>query len=374
MKSYYSWIILYGLVVGCTKPDHQAMKKQQHPQNISLQETFKDAFLVGVALNETDVTNRDSKELINREFNTIVAENCMKIAPIHPQKNVYRFEKADKFIAYGMANDKVITGHVLVWHNQCPKWMFEDDNGEQVSREELIIRMREHIHTVVKRYKGKVKGWDVVNEAISDKGGMRPSKWQQIIGDEFIELAFQFAHEADPEAELYYNDYALFRPKKREDAVKIIQRLQAKNIRIDAIGMQGHYSLNFPKIEAFEASIKRFTSLGIKVMITELDVSVLPRASASAEITERENFNDKFNPYTEALPQNVEQQQAERYNEIFGVLLKHKDNISRVTFWGVNDGNSWKNNHPIKGRTDYPLLFDRQNRPKMAYDILTKIQ
>jgi len=241
-----------------------------------------------------------------------------------------------------------------------------DETGKDVSREVLISRMKTHIQTVVRHYKGKVKGWDVVNEAILDNGSWRETRFYKIIGPEYVKLAFQFAREADPDAELYYNDYSMALPGRREGVVKMVKDLQKEGIKVDGIGMQGHCSMDFPKIEEFEKSILAFAALGAQVHITEMDISALPspKNQQGADVDSRVDFKKELNPYTEGLPAEVEKAHAKRYNDFFDLFLKHQDKIARVTMWGISDKQSWKNNFPVPGRTDYPLLFDRNNQPK----------
>lgn len=333
-----------------------------------MKDLFQGMFYIGTAMNTGQIAGRDtaSIRIINQHFNSITAENCMKCGPIEPEEGKFNFKLPDQFVEFGIQNQMFIVGHCLVWHSQAPKWFFMDENGNDVSREVLISRMKNHIHSVVGRYKGKVKGWDVVNEAILDDGSWRQSKLYTIIGPDFVKLAFQFAHEADPDAELYYNDYSMALPGRREGVVKMIKELQKEGIRINGIGMQGHCSLDFPKIEEFEKSILAFASLGVKVMITEMDISALPnpKDSRGADVDSRVEYKNELNPYTNGLPEEVEKAHAKRYKEFFDLFLKHQDKISRVTIWGVQDGQSWKNNFPVPGRTDYPLLFDRNYQPK----------
>lgn len=333
-----------------------------------MKDLFQGMFYIGTAMNTGQIAGRDtaSIRIINQHFNSITAENCMKCGPIEPEEGKFNFKLPDQFVEFGIQNQMFIVGHCLVWHSQAPKWFFMDENGNDVSREVLISRMKNHIHSVVGRYKGKVKGWDVVNEAILDDGSWRQSKLYTIIGPDFVKLAFQFAHEADPDAELYYNDYSMALPGRREGVVKMIKELQKEGIRINGIGMQGHCSLDFPKIEEFEKSILAFASLGVKVMVTEMDISALPnpKDSRGADVDSRVEYKNELNPYTNGLPEEVEKAHAKRYHEFFDLFLKHQDKISRVTIWGVQDGQSWKNNFPVPGRTDYPLLFDRNYQPK----------
>ncbi len=340
----------------------------------SLKEAFSNKFYIGTALNARQVMGHDSAtmEVVKKHFNSIVAENCMKSGMIQREEGKFNFELADQFVKFGEENDMFIIGHTLIWHSQAPRWFFTDDDGNEVSREILIERMKNHISTVVGRYKGRVNGWDVVNEAILDDGSFRKSKFYEIIGEDFIKLAFQFAHEADPEAELYYNDYSMAVPGKRSGVVKMVKKLQDQGVKIDAIGMQGHIGLDYPSIQEFEKSIEDYSGLGVKVMVTELDLSVLPMPDwgAGAEVSTNYEYQQQLNPYTEGLTDSVKTAFENRYLDFFKLFLKHQEDITRVTLWGVNDNNSWKNNWPVRGRTDYPLLFNRNNEPK---DVVEKI-
>ena len=337
----------------------------------SLAQAFEDDFLVGAALNPGQFTESDSRgaALVKKHFNTITPENVMKWENIHPDPGEYDFEMADQFVQFGEENDLFTVGHTLVWHNQTPEWVFEKADGTPVSRDTLIQRMRDHIFTVVNRYEDRVEGWDVVNEALNDDGTLRESPWLDIIGEEYLTLAFRFAHEADPDAELYYNDYSLTNPEKRKGAVRLVQNLLDQDLTVTGIGMQGHYALDYPTTEAITASIEAFSDLGVDVMISELDVAVLPRPQEQwgADITKSAELREELNPYPEAFPDSMQQALAERYTDFFEVFLDHREDISRVTFWGVTDGDSWLNGWPIAGRTTYPLLFDRQYQPKPAF-------
>ena len=336
--------------------------------SMTLKDAFQGKFYIGTALNNWQINGEATEEIkvIKENFNSIVAENIMKSGLMQPREGEFEFTMADRFVEFGMKNNMHIVGHTLIWHSQAPRWFFSDDNGNDVSKEVLTERMKKHIHTVVGRYKGKVKGWDVVNEAVLDDGSFRNSKFFQILGEDFIKLAFQFAHEADPEAELYYNDYSMAEPGKRNGVVAMVKKLQDQGVKIDGIGMQGHIGLDHPSIEEFEKSIKAYADLGVTVMITELDLTVLemPDRRVGAEVSATFEYQQKLNPYTEGLPDSVNAIFEQRYIDFFSLFLKYEDVISRVTLWGVNDGNSWKNGWPVRGRTDYPLLFDRKNQPK----------
>jgi len=367
-KMYALYIILTGFISGSNA------EKAGLPE---LKEAYKDKFLVGVAINKNQLSEESSKtlELVKTQFNSIVAENCMKSESVQPHQGRFIFDDSDKFVEFGEANNMFIIGHTLVWHSQTPEWLFIDKNGNDVSRDTLISRMKSHIYTVVGRYKGRVQGWDVVNEAISDNGGLRNSKWMQIIGPEYIELAFRFANEADPEAELYYNDYSMYKPDKRDEAVKIAKNLITKGIRVDGIGMQSHYGLTQDVFNELENSISAYSDLGLKVMVTELDVTVLPfpDKKITADISENFEFKAEYDPFKGGLPDSVQARLTDYYYRLFEIYNKHSDKISRVTFWGVNDGQSWRNNWPVEGRTDYPLIFDRRNRPKPAFDAIIEL-
>ncbi len=351
-----------------------AQNKSASPQ-ASLKDAYKDCFMVGAALNPAQFTGEDQAEdaIIESQFNTISPENVLKWAIIHPSPDAYNFSPADKYVEFGEQNHMFIIGHNLVWHSQVPKWVFEDDKGNPVSRDVLLGRMRDHIMNVVGRYKGRIKGWDVVNEALNDDGTLRQSQWLKIIGDDYIEKAFRFAREVDPEAQLYYNDYSLENEAKRRGALELVKKLKAKGVAITGVGLQDHVSLEWPTTDQIDATITEFGKLGVKVMITELDVDVLPSASHTADVSYKAASDPKLNPYPNGLPDAVQQALARRYADLFGTYAKHCGLVTRVTFWGVTDKNSWKNNWPIPGRTNYPLLFDRNAKPKPAFDAVIQL-
>ena len=344
---------------------------KQHSSNdesiaMSLKDSKADSYLMGVALNTNQVAGNDSLALgiIKQHFNSIVAEDCMKSETIHPEEDVYNFGPADEFVQFGEDNNMFIVGHCLIWHSQLSPWFCVDEEGNNVSPEVLKQRMKDHIYTIVGRYKGRIQGWDVVNEGINDDGTYRNSKFYQILGEEYIPLAFQYAHEADPDAELYYNDYSMFVPSRRDGVIKMVKNLKDRGLRIDAIGMQGHYVMGSPTPEEVEESIIKFGELGTKVMFTEFDMALLPRNAQGADISAREDGRDAVNPYADSLPENVSQEWNNWMKSYFDMFERNKDVISRVSMWGLTDGDSWLNNWPIRGRTDYALLFDRDYHPK----------
>jgi endo-1,4-beta-xylanase len=276
-------------------------------------------------------------------------------------------------VALGEKHHMFIVGHTLVWHSQTPDWVFQDAQGKPISREALLKRLHDHIFAVVGRYKGRIQSWDVLNEALNDDGTLRNSKWKQILGDDYPIKAYQWAHEADPSAELNYNDYSLEQPAKRQGAVDLIKKLQAAGIKVAVVGIQGHDSLDWPSATLENETIDAFAKLGVKVAITELDIDVLPAvADPTADVSLHIKSDPKLNPYPNELPDAVQQQLARRYGELFGIFLKHRDVMSRVTLWGVTDADSWRNNWPVVGRTSYPLLWDRAGKPKPAYEAVIK--
>jgi endo-1,4-beta-xylanase len=341
----------------------------------ALKDAFRDDFRVGAALGTHQVMGQEPKalELVARQFNTITPENLLKWQEVHPQPDRYNFEPADRYVEFGKKHGMFIVGHNLVWHNQTPAWVFEGESGKPIARDALRRRLRDHIHAVIGHYKGKIKGWDVVNEAIDDNGSLRKTKWLEILGDGYLADAFTFAHEADPDAELYYNDYNEWHPKNRAAIKKLVRQLQElkdKGVRIDGLGLQGHWGLDYPSVQEIDEMLKDYGQLGVKLMITELDISVLPDAQRhrGADLSRSTELRKGLDPYADGLPAEVQRRLANRYREIFRVFVKHADKLDRVTFWGVHDGHSWRNDWPVRGRRDYPLLFDRQLQPKSAFD------
>lgn len=343
---------------------------------MSLKDAFKDSFLIGAAVNDGHFSERDTggAAIVKAQFNSISPENALKWERVHPAPGRYEFDDADAYVAFGEKNHMVVIGHTLIWHNQTPAWVFEDEKGRPVKRKVLLKRMREHIHRVVGHYKGRIRGWDVVNEVVDDDGRLRQSPWLKIVGEDYIAKAFQFAHEADPKAELYYNDYSLENQPKRNAALELVRKLRAQGVLITGVGFQEHDRLEWPSLEDLDATITAFSRLGVKVLITELDIDVLPKVTEqeTADVSLSAASRPELNPYSTSLPDSAQEQLAERYADLFRVFLKHRDVIPRVTFWGVTDRQSWLNGWPVKGRSSYPLLFDREGRPKPAFDAVIR--
>jgi endo-1,4-beta-xylanase len=357
---------LFGLAIAVS-----ILSCQATDQIPTLKDAFKNKFYVGVAVNgkHFNETDTSSSNLVKSQYNTVTVENDMKWERVHPKPNQYNFGPVDNYVAYGEKNNMFIVGHCLLWHAQTPNWVFQDSTGTPLTREALLIRLKDHITTIMTRYKGRIDGYDVVNEALNEDGTYRQSKWYKIIGEDYIEKAFQYAQEADPSAALYYNDYNIEQPAKRQGAIKIIQNLKAKGLKVDGIGIQGHYHLDVPELKHIDESIVEFANLGVQVAFTELDINVLPKPEnhTGANISDRFKLTEAMNPYPKELPDSMQQVLAKRYADFFTIFVKHQDKIDRVTFWNVNDGDSWLNGWPIRGRTNYPLLFDRKNKPKPAF-------
>jgi endo-1,4-beta-xylanase len=360
------------VVMGCA-----SNKSYQSADN--LKDAFDGLFYIGTAMNTPQITGQNTQalEVIKKHMNSIVAENVMKSEILQPREGEFDFTLADQFVQFGVDNNMHIVGHTLIWHSQAPRWFFADENGNDVSPEVLKQRMKDHIFTVVGRYKGKVHGWDVVNECIVDDGSWRNSKFYQILGEDFVKYAFQFAAEADPDAELYYNDYSMALPGRRQGVIDMVKNLQAQGVKVDGIGMQGHLMIDHPSLEDFETSLLAFAGLGVHIMITELDVSVLPfpTRNVGADVSLNIAYNTELNPYPDGLSDEVAQKLHDRWLDLYRLFIKHHDKITRVTTWGTHDGMSWKNNWPVRGRTDYPLLFDREYQPKpVVFELIKEAQ
>ena len=342
-----------------------------------LRDVFRGTFLIGAAVNDDVASGRDPRaaEIVTTHCNTVTAENAMKWGYIHPTPNAYDFPAADRFVEFGMRNKMFIVGHALVWHSQVPESAFQDEAGKLLIREAMLARMKEHIATVAGRYKGKVKGWDVVNEALTDEGGLRETRWTQTIGEDFIAKAFEYAHQIDPDAELYYNDFSLDKPAKRDACVRLVKGLKEAGLRVDGVGIQGHWGMDYPTTENLDAFIDSTAALGVQVMVTEMDVDILPVAwdYGGADISKRVELQKNLNPYVDGLPEAAEKKLTDRYAVLFSILLKHSDKIGRVTLWGVYDKTSWLNDWPVRGRTSYPLLFGRDYQPKAAFYAVVKV-
>lgn len=363
-----------------------AVSGQQNTANKThLKDAYKNSFLIGVAVNDGIVAGADKalQDITVRHFNSITLENSMKAALVNPEPGVFSFKAADAFVDFGKKYQMFIVGHTLVWHNQCPDWFFTNAAGKPNTKNEQLQRLREHIEKVAGRYAGKVHAWDVVNEVIGEDGKYRATNWVNAVGngDTLVKYAFKYASEFAPGTELYYNDFNAWRPAKRDGIIRMVKMLQQEGIRIDGIGMQSHWGLNYPKNQYIEAAIDAYAATGVKVMITELDIDVLPLTKEGQIIGQGmadkqfqlEEFKAFLDPYPKALPDSVQQLLTARYKEVFEIFYRKRDKISRVTLWGIHDAMSWKNDYPIPGRTNYPLLWNRDKEAKPAIDAILKV-
>ncbi len=355
------------------------------PSASSLQEAYHAYWRMGVSMNQWEVNSEDFMKptvtysgassldqtadypIIAKQFGWVVPENCMKCEVIHPEENMYDFALADEFVEKALANNQQVVGHGLILHAQSAPWFFVDKNGNQVSAEVLKQRMHDHIFTILDHFRGKVAGWDVVNEAFEDDGTLRKTPFYEILGEEYIPLAFQYAHEADSTVELYYNDYTMYKPEKVKGVTDFFRPLVKQGLPIHAIGLQGHFFLGAEDyVNLFERSIQEIAKLGLPSQFTELDLSVLanPYAVDGADVSANFEYSPELDPYTDGLPAEQQEKADAFWVDFFKMLIRNKEHILRVNFWCFNDANSWRNDWPVKGRTEYATLFDRQNHPK----------
>lgn len=372
--SFFFAIFIIFILGSCQHETATAESSEASKEELpSLKNAYAENFFIGAALSATQINGEDAKatEVLLREFNSITPENMMKSMHIHPQSDSFDFVMADKFVELGEANNMNIVGHTLIWHSQMPEWW------QKIEDKMLMTQHFEnHINTIVGRYKGRIDGWDVINEALNEDGTLRESPFLKVMGEDYLAMAFKLAEAADPELELYYNDYNIEQKAKREGCIAMIKKIRENGGKVDGVGIQGHWSLNGPSIEEIEESILVYSELGLKIMFTEVDLTVLPNPwdLQGAEVSQNFEGSPFMNPYPESLPDSVQVQLAQRYSDIFELFLKHQDKISRITFWGVNDGQSWLNGWPIKDRTNYPLLFDRNFEYKKAYHSVMELK
>jgi endo-1,4-beta-xylanase len=368
MKKSLACLLLLSATVSLTQCSSRKSAGNSSAENdttVGLKDRYAKLFPIGVAVSTRALRGRDSA-LIVREFNSVTPENDMKMGPIHPAENRYNWAGADAIVAFAERNKLRIRGHNLCWHSQAPNWMFTDSTGKTVTKEVLLKRLKDHIIAVAGRYKGKLYAWDVVNEAISDKPEeyLRPSPWYQICGEEYIAAAFRYAHEVDPSAALFYNDYNEISSIKREKIYRLVKSLKDAGVPIHGVGLQAHWAVNEPSREQLDSTIKRFADLGLQVQITEMDISVYPKEHDARPARPE----DAFTQFTKER----EAQQLEKYKMSFELFRKYKKSLTGVTFWNISDRSSWLDNFPVRNRKDYPLLFDTIYQRKQAYTAITK--
>lgn len=324
-----------------------------------LKDFYKNYFSIGVAVGKRNLSGPEA-ELIKKQFNSITAENAMKMGSLQPFEGKFNWTEADSIVSFAIKNGIKIRGHNLCWHEQAPNWLFIGKDGKEVTKEVLLQRLKTHIDAVVGRYKGKIYAWDVVNEAIDDDPSqyLRNSKWYKICGEDFIVKAFEYAHAADPDAKLYYNDYNTERPKKRERIYQLLKSLKNQHVPIDGVGLQAHWSLQEPTADELRTSIEKYSALGLKIQITELDISIYPW---------EKNKRPKKPGESDVYAPELEEKQIAQYKMAFDIFRTYKNVITNVTFWNISDRHTWLDEYPVPGRKNYPLLFDTNLQPKKAY-------
>lgn len=359
MYIYKSAAVTVLLFAVCLSAIQAQVNKSSRDSSKGLKDYYRNYFPIGVAVS-THSFNGAEGALVVQQFNSITPENAMKMGPVHPEENRYNWKEADSIVQFAVTHGLRIRGHNLCWHEQTPAWLFKDAEGHMVTKAALLQRLKEHITTVVSRYKGKIYAWDVVNEAIDDDSTrlLRNSPWYQVCGDEFIARAFEYAHAADPDAQLFYNDYNTERPEKRERVYKLLKRLIDAGVPVHGVGLQAHWSIYEPTAGDLRTAIERFASLGLKVQITELDISVYPW---------EKNKRQKLASDDDSFTAEKNKLQAQQYKTVFGIFREYKKVITGVTFWNISDKTTWLDGYPVPGRKNYPLLFDQSLQPKTAY-------
>jgi len=364
-RAFWRWVAMAGLAIvpaltaiaaePAPKPAAAPMPAPAVDQSGPvIKDVYQKHFLIGTAGDFPGNYSDAEKALAKAHFNVLTPENCMKPALVHPQEDTWNYERTDALVKFAQENGLAIHGHTLVWHAQTNNWFFQGGDKAVVTN-----RLKSHIQTLVGRYKGKIQGWDVVNEAINDRPdaqteNLRNSQWFQTLGPEFLTMAFKFAHEADPKAKLYYNDYNIEAGPKHESSMILLRRLIKEGAPIHGVGIQGHWSTNRVPYEAIDKAIADYASLGLKVSITELDVTI--RGAAGGQL---QPGPARGRPITPASPEDLKAQ-ADAYAKLFAIFVKHKEHVERVTFWGLSDRRTWRVGQ-------HPLIFDGDNRRKPCY-------
>ena len=354
MKRYLLNVVaMLGLIILGVSCTYVAEIAEERPVP-SLKEVFKDYFPIGVSIGIPMISTPQFRDLLLKQFNSVTAENQMKMNWLHPSDGLFHFDNADRIVNFALQNNIKVRGHTLIWHGSTPEGFFLGNDMKPLDKELLLKKMENYIKTVVGHFKGRVYCWDVVNEAVADGAeNFRRSMWLKYIGKDYVEKAFRWAHEADPGAILFYNDYNAIKPGKRQKIYNLIKRLKKKGVPIHGVGIQGHWYLNWPPIHDIKSAIKIYASLGVEVQITEMDISFY-------------SWEDRSSRYRR-LTDRMEVRQAERYQELFEVFRKYPDVITGVTLWGLYDGQTWLDFFPVKGRKNWPLLFDVGLEPKKAF-------
>ncbi len=363
-------IVLCAVAPG--RPAFAAPGAETHPPR-TLRDATAGLFTIGVGISDRIPERPADWPLLTAQFRAVTPENCLKPNPVQVTEGDFNFTLADAFVNFAVSNQLPVVGHCLVWakDDRTPPWFYRDGTNV-ASRELLLQRMKTHIDTVAGRYRGRIAMWDVVNEALDDGTNfLRPSGWTAACGEEFIGKAFAFAHAADPQAQLIYNDYNNELSGKREKLIRLVRLLREQKAPLHAIGLQGHYEIDRLPLVELETTLAAMRELGVKVVVSELDIDVIPRSRWWADGGKYRDELAKLDPYRDGCPPDILQRQADQYAQLFRLFRKYSDVIARVSFWNLHDGQSWLNGFPWQ-RVNYPLLFDRKGKPKPAFDAVIK--
>jgi endo-1,4-beta-xylanase len=338
-------------------------------QETSLKQAVGDRYSIGVGISDNIPKLQEDWALLTSQFSIVTPENCMKTQSVQPSEGTFKFDVPDRFVAFAKSKNLDVVGHCLIWakDDRTSQW-WHKDGDEPTSKEKLFTRMKTHIDAVVRRYAEDVSMWDVVNEALEDgqAGYLRDSIWTRTSGEEFIAKAFHYTRENDPDALLIYNDYNCESPGKREKTIKLLKSLLEQGAPIDAFGMQGHFELDKIQFDNLERLFNELRELKLKVVVSELDIDVVPRSRWWAEGGKYRDEMSTINPYKDGCPPEILKRQADQYAQLFRLFKKHEDIIARISFWNLHDGDSWLNHFPWN-RVNHPLLFDRNRQPKPAF-------
>ena len=366
-RGIFAFLIGAGLAVSCPGTSGVEAKAA------TLRSASAGLFEIGAGVSDNIPQITNDWPLLMAQFSVITPENCMKPAAIQASAGKFDFVPADAFVEFATVQGLKAVGHCLVWakDDRTPPWFFQD--GDRPAPAQLLLqRMQHHIETVAGRYRGRLAMWDVVNEALDDGTNyLRPSGWTKACGEEFIAKAFEYAHAADPKALLVYNDYNNELPAKRQKLIRLVRWLREKNAPVYAVGLQGHYEIDRVPFEEIETTLIAMGQLGVKVVISELDIDVIPRAKWWADGGQHREALAKLDPYQEGCPPEILERQAQQYGRLFQIFRKHARVVARISFWDLHDGQSWLNNFPWK-RVNHPLLFDREGKPKPAFDAVIR--
>ncbi len=363
-------ILAVSLLLVASAISDEALREEEP---ITLRGSVRGAFTIGAGVSDRIGEQPEDWPLLKTQFSAVTPENSMKVVAMQPSEGDFHFEVADRFVEFSKENGLEVCGHCLVWakDDRTPPWFFKDGEGA-ASRELLLKRMKAHIDAVAGRYRGRVVSWDVLNEALDDgDADLRPSGWLSIAGEDFLAKAFEYAHAADPDAMLIYNDYNNELPGKREKMLRLLRKLLDDGVPVHAVGIQGHYQIDDVPFEDLEITLNAIRDLKLKAVVSELDIDVIPRNRWWADNNAHREEMKAINPYPDSLPEEVAKRQAEQYGRLFGIFRKHADVIERVTFWNLHDGDSWLNDFPWR-RVNHPLLFDRERKPKPAFSAVIK--